>query len=144
MNNAKITWYIKENDEYIQDNDYYLGNYSPDSNLSFDVQVWNNRYGSSRVADISDARLSLYFDSMEDSVLLDYCYVSLNGGAEVKITPQFGKGIVELGTLSGASNNGLESLDNINNYKSISVLFKDFPMLLKNGIKNMYLDIELD
>lgn len=144
MDNAKITWYIKEEDKYIQDNDYYLGSYSPDSNLSFEVQVWNNRYGSSRVSDISDARLAIYFESMEDGTLLDYCHVSVNGGSEEKLSPMFGKGIVDLGTLAGASNNGLETLDNVNNYKTITVSFKNFPGLLKNGIKNMYLDIELD
>lgn len=144
MNNAKITWYIKEDSDYIQDNDYYLGSYSPDTNLDFEVQVWNNRYGNNLVNSIADARLAIYFDSAEDSLLLDYCYVSINGNSFQKISKIFNKGVVDLGLLSGSSNNGVESLDNINNYKNIAVSFRDFPSTLKNGIKNMYLDIELD
>ena len=30
------------------------------------------------------------------------------------------------------------------NFKNISISFKGFPSNLKNGIKNMYLDIEID
>ena len=144
MENAKITWYIKEDNDYVQDNDYYLGSYSPNSNLSFDVQVWNNRYGTTKVGDIVDARLAIYFDSTEDNILLDYCYVSVGGEAVGKVPVKFGKGIVDLGTLLGSTNDGQETLENSYNYKDISVSFKDFPSSLKNGLKNMFLDIELD
>lgn len=144
MSNSKISWYILEDEDYIQDNEFYLGSYSPDTEIKFKSQVWNNRYGINNIESIPDARLAIYFDSIEDSMLLKYCSVSINSGEFIKIPIVFNKGVVDIGLLSGNSNNGLDSADNIYNFKNIEVLFKGFPPNLKNGIKNMYLDIEMD
>lgn len=143
-NNSKITWYILEDEEYIQDDEYYLGSFSPDSEIQLKVQVWNNRYGKNNVESIPNARLAIYFDSIEDSMLLEYCTVSINDNNFTKIPVMFGKGIIDIGLLSGNSNNGMDIIDNIYNFKNISISFKGFPTNLKNGIKNMFLDIELD
>lgn len=143
-NNSKITWYILEDEEYIQDDEYYLGSFSPDSEIQLKVQVWNNRYGKNNVESIPNARLAIYFDSIEDSMLLEYCTVSINDNNLTKIPVMFGKGIIDIGLLSGNSNNGMDIIDNIYNFKNISISFKGFPTNLKNGIKNMFLDIELD
>lgn len=143
-NNSKITWYILEDEEYIQDDEYYLGSFSPDSEIQLKVQVWNNRYGKNNVESIPNARLAIYFDSIEDSMLLEYCTVSINDNNLTKIPVMFGKGIIDIGLLSGNSNNGMDIIDNIYNFKNITISFKGFPTNLKNGIKNMFLDIELD
>lgn len=143
-NKPKISWYILEDEDYIQDNEYYLGSFSPSTDIKLKVQVWNNRYGKSNVESIVNARLAIYFESIEDSMLLDYCTVSLNDSEHNKIPIMFGKGIVDIGLLSGNSNNGMDVVDNVYNHKNISIVFKDFPANLKNGIKNMFLDIELD
>ena len=143
-NNSKITWYILEDEEYIQDDEYYLGSFSPDSEIQLKVQVWNNRYCKNNVESIPNARLAIYFDSIEDSMLLEYCTVSINDNNFTKIPVMFGKGIIDIGLLSGNSNNGMDIIDNIYNFKNISISFKGFPTNLKNGIKNMFLDIELD
>ena len=143
-NNSKITWYILEDEEYIQDDEYYLGSFSPDSEIQLKVQVWNNRYGKNNVESIPNARLAIYFDSIEDSMLLEYCTVSINDNNFTKIPVMFGKGIIDIGLLSGNSNNGMDIIDNIYNFKNISKSFIGFPTYLKKGIKNMFLDIELD
>ena len=143
-NNSKITWYILEDEEYIQDDEYYLGSFSPDSEIQLKVQVWNNRYGKNNVESIPNARLAVYFDSIEDSMLLEYCTVSINDNNLTKIPVMFGKGIIDIGLLSGNSNNGMDIIDNTYNFKNITISFKGFPTNLKNGIKNMFLDIELD
>ena len=77
-------------------------------------------------------------------MLLEYCTVSINDNNFTKIPVMFGKGIIDIGLLSGNSNNGMDIIDNIYNFKNISISFKGFPTNLKNGIKNMFLDIELD
>lgn len=144
MNKPKITWYIKEDDDYIQDNEYYLGSFSPTNEIKVKVQVWNNRYGKNNVENIPNARLALYFDNVEDGILLNYCTVSINDSTPIKVPIMFGKGIVDLGLISGSSNNGSDTMDNTYNFKNIELIFKEFPSSLKNGLKNMYLDIELD
>ena len=102
-NNSKITWYILEDEEYIQDDEYYLGSFSPDSEIKLKVQVWNNRYGKNNAESIPNARLAIYFDSIEDSMLLEYCTVSINDNNFTKIPVMFGKGVVDIGLLSGNS-----------------------------------------
>lgn len=143
-NNPKITWYILEDEDYIQDDEYYLGSFSPDTEIKLNVQVWNNRYGKSNVDSISNARLAIYFESVEDSMLLNYCSIAINDDNFTNVPVMFNKGIVDIGLLSGNSNNGMDTVDNVYNFKNISISFKNFPTNLKNGIKNMFLDIELD
>lgn len=144
MEKAKITWYILDNGDYIQDDEYYCGSYDMYSEITINAQVWNNRYGKNSVESINNSRLAIYFDTLEDSMLLNYCYVSINNEGYSKVNTISEKGIVEIGSLSGNSNNGLDDIDNSYNFKNISVMFKGFPHNLKNGIKNVYLDIELD
>lgn len=144
MNNPKITWYILEDNDYIQDNEFYLGSFSSDSEVKLTAQVWNNRYGKTNVDSIPNARLSVYFESVEDSMLLNYCKVSVNGDSPVEMPTMFNKGIIDIGLLSGNSNNGTDSVDNVYNFKTITLSFKGFPSNLRNGIKNMFLDIEID
>lgn len=144
LSKPKITWYIEEDNDYIQDDEYYLGSCTPDSEIKIKVQVWNNRYGKDNVENIPNARLAVYFDNIEDSVLLNYCHVAINDSAQKELPIMFGKGIIDLGLLSGSSNNGSDTMDNIYNFKNITISFKDFPPTLKNGLKNMFLDIELD
>jgi hypothetical protein len=144
MNQSSISWYIKEDEDYIQDNDYYLGSFSPSSDIVLNIQVWNNRYGNESVDNIENARLSIYFDTVEDSSLLQYCSISVNGEDFVEPTIYLNRGTVEIGNLYGTYNNGLEDIINADNYKDISIKFSNLPTNLKNGLKNLFLDIEFD
>lgn len=145
MLNSKITWYILEDNEYIQENnnEYFLGSFAPNNEIKLTVQVWNNRYGKTAVESIENARLAIYFESIEDNILLNYCTVNINDN-NIKVPISFNKGIIDIGLLSGSSNNGVDSIDNIYNFKNITFTFKDFPSNLRNGLKNMILDIEID
>lgn len=144
MANPVINWYIKESDTFVQEDEYYLGSYTSDSEIAITVQVWNNRYGSTSVDSISEARLAIYFDSIEDASLLNYCTVSVNSSYYAAPEVELGRGVVTIGELSGVYNDGLEESTNSTNYKNISIKFSGFPGNLKNGLKNMYLDIEFD
>lgn len=144
MSNPIISWYIKEQDSYIQDDEYYLGSYTSDSEINISVQVWNNRYGSKSVDNIDDARLAIYFDTIEDSSLLSYCTVSINDSYYAVPETELQRAVVSIGELSGEYNDGLEQSTNVAKYKNIKLKFSNFPGNLKNGLKNMFLDIEFD
>ena len=144
MNKPNISWYISEENDYIQDNEYYLGSFSQESEIKMNVQVWNNRYVKTHVDSIQNARLAIYFDSIEDNTLLQYCSVSVEDKHFPEIPVIFNKGVIDIGLLSGDSNNGLDSVDNHYNFKNITIIFKNLPNNLKNGLKNMFLDIEIN
>lgn len=144
MNNPIISWYIQEDNGYIQDDEYYLGSFTSNSNIELNVQVWNNRYGSKNVDNIDNARLSIYFDNIEDSSLLQYCTVSINNESYVSPDIEVNRATLYIGNLSGSLNNGLESSQNNSNYKNINLKFSNLPSNLKNDLKNMFLDIEID
>lgn len=144
MDSPKITWYILENEDYIQDPDYYLGSYTTDSTISINVQVWNNRYGQKASQSIENARLSIYFENIENSILLQYCEVNVNNNFNVTPDIEVGRGTAYIGELYGSANNGIANEENRNNYKNINITFKNLPYNLINGIKNMFLDIEID
>lgn len=144
MEQASISWYIKEDDDYVQDNDYYLGSFSSLMDITLNVQVWNNRYGNETVENVDNARLSIYFDTVEDSSLLQYCTVSINNNEFTKPSITLNRAVIEIGDLYGTYNNGLEDTSNSNNYKNLSIKFSKMPSNLKNGLKNLFLDIEFD
>lgn len=144
MDKPIISWYIKEQDDYVQNLEYYLGSFSSDSEIILDIQVWNNRYGSKDVETIENARLTIYFDTVEDSSLLKYCSVSVNSNNYTTPEIEVDRIIVPIGILNGSFNDGLEESFNESNFKNISIKFSNFPKKLKNGLKNMFLDIEFD
>lgn len=144
MNQPSISWYIKEDDDYIQDNDYYLGSFSSSSDILMKVQVWNNRYGNESVEDIENARLSIYFDTVEDSSLLQYCTISINNDEFIQPEIYLNRATINIGTLLGTFNSGMDNEKNIGNYKNIIIKFSNMPTNLKNGLKNLFLDIEFD
>lgn len=139
-----ITWYIHENTDYIQDNDYYLGSFNTEFTKPLDVQIWNNRYGQSSVESLENARLCIYFESIEDSVLLNYCTISINNNSPIKPIIELNKGIVEIGQLIGEPNNGVDNEKNRSNYKQVVLQFEGLPSNLRSGLKNMFLDIEIN
>lgn len=144
MNSPIITWYIYDNSHYIQEEDYYLGSFNSDSEITIVIQVWNNRYGAIDVENIENARFVFYFDSLEDSKLLEYCTVAVNN-EETFITPEIelNRAIVNIGDLSGEKNDGLETVANQGNYKNVIIKF-NVNSKMRNGLKNLYLDIEID
>ena len=144
MANPIISWYVKEQESFIQEDEYYLGSFTSDSEINITVQVWNNRYGSKSVDNITDARLAIYFDTIEDSSLLEYCTISVNDSVYGALETELQRGIFSIGELSGNYNDGSEQAPNDINFKNIKIKFSNFPGNLKNGLKNMFLDIEFD
>ena len=144
MDNPIISWYIYDNDEYIQEEDYYLGSYNSNSQIQLNIQVWNNRYGSKEVETIKDTRFVVFFDNIEDAALLKYCSISIDNSSFIEPEIELDRAIFNIGELSGQINDGLETDNNKINYKNICLLFSDFDGILKNGLKNMYLDIEIN
>lgn len=143
MNKANIDWFILDSDEYIQDTELYLGSFTSDSSIEIIIQIWNNRYGLEEVESIENARLSMKFDSFEDSTLFNYCSVKVNN-SDVDLDLIANKAIINIGSLSGQINDGIDNAGNRDNYKDIIIKFSNFPSSLKNGLKNLYLNIEND
>lgn len=144
MKTPIISWYIKDNDDYIQDDEFYYGSVNPGLGVSLTIQVWNNRYGQSEVQSISNARLAIYFENAEDSILLNYCTVRINEEIVSGIQKELNRLTVPLGTLSGEANSGLDNSNNKLNFKNVDIIFSDLPQNLKSGLKSMYLDIDVD
>lgn len=143
MDQTNINWYIYNEEEYVQDNDYYLGSFTSSSTITLSIQVWNNRYGSMEIDTIENARLNLSFDSIEDAALFNYCTVTVNNSIK-EMYIENGSAIIDIGILSGQANDGLENNLNKDNYKNIEIKFTNMPNNLKNGLKNLYLNIEDD
>lgn len=144
MSLPNISWHIFEDNEYIQDTEFYLGSFNPESNIVLDVQVWNNRYGQNTVQSIDNARLCIYFENIEDSSLLNYCSISVNSDSPMIPVVELNQVNANLGILSGDPNNGVVNDKNRINYKNVRIEFKGFPSNLRSGLKNMFLDIEIN
>lgn len=144
MNDPNITWNIYDvySENYIQENDYYLGSYTPKSIINIKLQVWNNKFGTEEVKSIDNANLIIYFENAEDNMLLNYCTVTVDN-IEKELNLETTKGICSLGQLSGKVNNGLSDITNMDNYKEITITFSNLPDNLKNGLKNIFLDISI-
>lgn len=145
MKKPELTWYVKEpDDSYVAYDDYYAGSCNSTEDLIVDIEVWNNRWNNKEdVADMTNAKLVISFSTAEDSVLLSLCKVKVNNDEFIKPdTSEFNRALVNLGTISGAQNNGTSS--NTKNYKKISIKFSGMPDNIKDGLRSMFLDVQYD
>lgn len=142
MNQPTISWFIIEDDEQVQEEEYYLGSFNSNTNIELKLQIWNNRYGIEDVESIKNAKLILYFETIEDNTLLNFCTVENEFDGEVKPTIELNKASIYLGELNGEANNGIDNEKNTNHFKNVTIRFKDFPANLKEGLKNLFVDIQ--
>lgn len=143
MKKPIVTWHIEKNNQLENiDEKYFAGSFSPsNTEIVLNVQVWNNRWGQETVETIESSRLIICFGSLEDSKLLDLCEVRIDNRSYQPVEVINGKGFVDLSReLSGAANSGTSSA--IKNFAKIEVKFNIADVALKNGIKNMFLDLE--
>lgn len=142
MSSPKMQWYIKSEDVYVPKKDYYAGAYAPEDIIELDITIWNNRYGTEPVEDLRNPVLVFYFDSLEDSILLQYSKVSIDNGGHEKpeIMEQKAYIAMQRSSIKGTPNEGIE--DNTDNYVDINIVF-DFSNLpvKKNDLKNLYFEI---
>lgn len=142
---ANVSWFIKENNEniYSAKTNYYAGYCSSVEDLIIECQLWNNRWNTvENASDMTNAKMLISFSNIEDSILLNYCKVSVDGVTYISPTIELNRGTVMLGTILGIKNNG--DLNNIYNYKNITITFTGLPNELKDGLKSMFLDIRYD
>jgi hypothetical protein len=145
MNKPYITWYSRIGDDtYAAQSEIYAGTYTKKENIRVDIQIWNNRWGTEDVESLNSFALNMYFDSLEDSALLQCCKVILGGTDELpliitgqKATVSFPDAIM----LSGVKNNGA-SANSQENYISLTFEFSASEYRLKeNDLKSLYFEI---
>lgn len=142
MEQPIINWFIIEDDEQTQQEEYYLGSFNSNAEISLQLQIWNNRYGTKYAQSISNAKLVLFFETLEDSALLNYCTVNTEEGGDMKPNMELNKASIYIGELNGDPNNGVDSDKNKNHFKNVTITFKNFPSNLKEGLKNLFIDIQ--
>lgn len=145
MNNPNITWYAKIGDStYEARQEIYAGTYTKEEKISVDIQIWNNRWGTEDVEAVSDFALNIYFDSLEDSALLQCCRILLGGKDDLSLIISGQKATVSFPstvTLDGVKNDGT-SANSKTNYISLTFEF-DAPeyKLKENDLKSLYFEI---
>ena len=136
-----ISWYIQDDNEYAQYDNYYLGAFNYQEKIILNIQVWNNRYGEDEVDSIDNAKLLLYFNNAEDVFILNYCKIYVEGTL-IKPTIEIDRGYAYIWKLSGSINDGSDTTKNKNNFKDIQIVFSNLPANLRQGLKEMFLDIQ--
>lgn len=145
MDAPQISWQIKKlsDSKYSNKTDYFAGIYTQSSALELELILWNNRYGTERVEDLSSFSISAIFQDMEDSSLLQYLTMKFDG---VAISPSISKNVATFVipdgiVIYGEANDG--STAATNNYKYIKLTL-DVPSVYKlktNDYKTLSLDI---
>lgn len=147
MKSASITWIIKEDNQDNITYDYYIGNINGSNSTSLKIQVWNNYQGFDDVKDISNAKLVLKTPSIDDSYIFDYMTVIIDNQSKSFIKYSDIKRGVIIGSLSGKSNTGNENEQNklaTKNMCNIELIFNPIDYKIKEGLKNLILDIEFN
>ena len=136
-----IQWFVKEEDAYVPRQEYYTGTYTQEEQVKTDMRIWNNRWGTKDVEDLENATLKFYFDTLEDSSLMDFCSIVVGGYSHIKPEVVNQKGYIHFNKdLSGKANDG--SAENEDNYIDISFRFDAGSQRLKNNdLKNLYFEI---
>lgn len=143
MRDPQISWYVLENESVeLIDKEHFAGAFSP-SNIeaTFEMQVWNNKWGTEDVADIDNPVLVLMFDTIEDSKLLEYCKVRIDNNPFKELEIYNDKATIPMNRiLSGRSNKG--SASDSTNYSQITIKFGPITHGMQNGLKGLLVDIQ--
>lgn len=143
MNDPQINWFVLEEGQPTPYEEYYAGSYRPGSHLELTLQVWNNRWGQEDAKDISRGTLAFFFETIEDSYLLDLCTVKIDGGSFQPLTIEAGRGRVPLNkVLHGTRNNG--SSVSTDNYATVTLKLGPIQDGMRNSFKNLFADVEID
>lgn len=137
MNN--ISWYlVKEEIEPI-DSEKYIGSFAATTMFDVKIRIWNNRWGTEACDDIEDLQLILQFESIEDSSILNFIHVTVDGIYSKTMDVCGNKGYISTGRrLSGNINDGGEAY--VNNYIDVELKIIE-NLAVNNLLKNMYIDI---
>lgn len=143
MKDSQISWYVLEDEILTPYEEYYAGSYRPDDTLEIIMHVWNNRWGQEVAKDVQQGTIAVYFDTIEDSYLLNLCSISIDDANFKALTITSNRGRIGLGrTLSGETNVGSSSAKN--NYAKIVLKFGPITDGIRNSLKNLYVDLEFD
>ena len=141
-----ISWYAKKisDAKYSVEPRFYAGKYSDNDPIVVDIQLWNNRWGTTTVPDLTNYDICFFFDRIEDSSLLEYCNVLLNSTDSLLFSVSGNKAILEIENkpvLKGTKNNG-SSADNPDNYLQLRFVFSATGTRLKdNDLKSLYFEV---
>lgn len=138
---TKISWYIKEDDEYMEHEDYHAGSHSNEDVILLNIQVWNNRGGMNDSDTIDNAYLSIEFEKADDNTILNFMRVNVNDTGFVKPNVSLDRADVELGILSGYKNDGIANIKNKDNYKNILIEIAELPKNMRSGLRNMLFNV---
>lgn len=147
MKSANITWIIKEDNQDNITYDYYIGNINGSNSTSLKIQVWNNYQGFDDAKDILNAKLIFKTPSIDDSYIFDYLTVVIDNQSKALTKYSDIKRGVTIDSLSGKSNTGDESEQNklaTKNMCNIELIFNPIDYKVKEGLKNLILDIEFN
>jgi hypothetical protein len=143
MKDPQISWYVLEDEILTPYEEYYAGSYRPNDVLEIQMNVWNNRWGQETVKDVQQGTIAVYFDTIEDSYLLNLCSISIDNGDFKALTITSNRGCISLGKiLFGEANVG--SANSKDNYAKITLKFGPVTDGMKNSLKNLYVDLEFD
>lgn len=143
MINPQISWFVIEDDTPTPYEEYYAGSYRPDESVEIHMQLWNNRWGQEEAENVTQGRLAVFFDSIEDSYLLGLCSIKIDSNDFVPLTINSGRGRVAIDrVLSGSSNTG--SSNATGNYVNVVLKFGPVTAGIRNSLKNLYIDLEFD
>lgn len=127
MDKPKITWFVKKSDDtsYNEDAEFYAGTYNQTTNLSIDIKIWNNRYGTENVKNLTDFGFKVWFDDEEDASLLKYFTFMLNN--EIGLDPVITKNeaLIQMPAgfaISGEMNDGSDH--NTKNYMTLRIVLQ--------------------
>lgn len=143
MNDPQINWFVLEEGQPTPYEEYYAGSYRKSETLELTLQVWNNRWGQEDAKDISRGTLAFFFETIEDSYLLNLCNVKIGDGEFQPLIIEAGRGRVPLNRiLYGRSNSG--SVTSIDNYVNITLKFGPVQDGMRNISRSLFADIEFD
>ena len=140
---SKITWYVKQSGDFLPETNYYAGTYSPGGVVELEIQIWNNRWGTTNADTVFNAVLNMMFDTVEDSAILPLCKLS----TDVQQLPLLIRGQSASAVLGkhlvGAKNDGDASNPaNEDNFITLKLEVDLSDGRFKaNDLKNLYFDL---
>lgn len=145
MDKPILSWQIKQKngEKFYTATDEYIGDYSRRSKIDYIIRIWNNRLGLEDVEDFENFCIKLAFQDKEDTSLLPYLTIKIDG-LKLNLESYVDYSLLVFPhkvKLSGTKNDG--SSENKDNYAEFELIFEtpEDVRLKESDLKSLYLEI---
>jgi hypothetical protein len=141
-----ISWWIKttniDNEEmYIPAEDYYLGTFYPKDIVKIEMQIWNNKSGTTETEEVKSPTFVVYFNNAYNLSLLKNTTITINDIVKTTTEAKIENNKLKVLLCDSLTGTSVNTPNRPNNFASVKIeILTDANAA--NGLNDIFFDLE--